>query len=1236
MVWIQGFSIDIYIHHKLICSDIRQDENIMKGKTRSSDIVSLQNMLDATSSSIQIVGPDGVYIDCNAATYAMFRANNVEDIIGKPPSVLSPAHQSDGTDSNDGAAQYIKQAFSGEVVSFEWEHQRFDGSIFPCKVTLQLIEYEGKTCLMGTIIDISDMVALRQKSEFIIANAPTPIIDLKPDLSITYANRAFADLIDTPFAEIQKMKVTDFDIRNRVGRSLSEGIETKSQVHGDLDAVIASGTKHLQYYYTPFFDDDGDLLSIFAYYIDKTEEKNAVRDIIALTDKCQAGSLDARLDAAQYSGEHRLLMEGINGTLDSITGPLNVAAEYVDRIAKGDLPPRITEEYNGDFNEIKNNLNNCIDAIHHLIRDTGMLSGAAVEGRLNSRAEASEHLGDYRKIVEGMNDMLDAVITPLRDAGTVLERMAINDHTKGMDESAYQGDFVSLASNINAVRTRVNHIAGSIEKISHGDLSELAEYQKIGRRSEQDRVVPGLIKAFENLQALTRDTTLLVDAASHGNFNIRADVSRHEGEYQKIIEGINATVDTIADKVAWYESILDAVQFPIHVTDMDMNWTYMNKAFEDVLLKNKVIKDRKSAYGLPCHTANATICKTDNCGIHQLRTKGVTESYFEWQGMNGKQVTKPVMNAKGEQVGFVETVQDLTEQLNQIAYYESILDAVPMGITVTDLDSRWTFVNKAVETMLKKSRKELLGHHCSEWGANICKSDNCGIKRLKKGFSNTKFEQDGGYFNVDCAYVYDLRGERVGHVEVVGDVTAMTRVEKYLDEAVYNITFCLGQFAKGKTDFDVRIPEADQYTQDVRKKIADLADNLHQARDSVKNLVVQANTLAKGAIQGDLKNRADITQVAGDFAEVLSGINETLESVVTPVQEAIRVADLYARRDFTARFDSSLHVAGEWVGFKTALDNIGIQICDAIGAINKQILDLASNAEEATASVQEISAGAQQIAKNAGSVSVNAEQGDDGITQVLKAMEDLTITVGEVSQRAEKVSGSATEANLISKEGIDLAKKSESAMQGITGSTNEVDLIVREINQQMEEIGKIVRLITDISNQTNLLALNAAIEAARAGEAGRGFAVVAAEVKSLAQDSRGSAENIADMIANLQAKAKKANDAIILAGTAVEDGNRSLEETVGAFSKIAGSIEDITRNAMDMASSSEEQAASVEEITASVNEVSVLIQGTSREAGDAAAATEEASASIEQIGRVVANVSGIAESISREMTKFKV
>ncbi|WP_239441542.1 methyl-accepting chemotaxis protein [Methanospirillum hungatei] len=415
-----------------------------------------------------------------------------------------------------------------------------------------------------------------------------------------------------------------------------------------------------------------------------------------------------------------------------------------------------------------------------------------------------------------------------------------------------------------------------------------------------------------------------------------------------------------------------------------------------------------------------------------------------------------------------------------------------------------------------------------------------------------------------------------------------------------------------------------------------IKNNLNVCIDAVNALVDDANMLSRAALDGKLKTRADASKHQGDFRKIVQGVNETLDSVIVPVNEALRVSKEYANSNFTARVDPSLKVSGDWVEFKDALNNIGIQISAAVGLINKQLLDLASNAEEATASIEEVSAGAQQIAKNAGEVSSNAIRGEDGIHQVLKAMEDLNTTVAEVSRRAEEVSSTATAANGYAKNGVELAQKSETAMEEIKRSSSEVDQIVKDINQQMDEIGKIVRLISDIANQTNLLALNAAIEAARAGEAGRGFAVVAAEVKSLAQDSRQSAENIADMIMALQTKAKKANDAMGHAGETVAMGSSALSETLGAFEQIAASIDDITRNATDVASSSEEQAASVEEVTASINEVSGLVQNTAKEAGDAAAATQEASASIDQISKIVANVNEIVEIVSSEMAKFKI
>jgi methyl-accepting chemotaxis protein len=216
-----------------------------------------------------------------------------------------------------------------------------------------------------------------------------------------------------------------------------------------------------------------------------------------------------------------------------------------------------------------------------------------------------------------------------------------------------------------------------------------------------------------------------------------------------------------------------------------------------------------------------------------------------------------------------------------------------------------------------------------------------------------------------------------------------------------------------------------------------------------------------------------------------------------------------------------------------------------------------------------------------------------------------------------------------------LARNTEQGMQGITRSSHDVTIIILEIKGQMDKISEIVNLITDLANQTNLLALNAAIEAARAGDAGRGFAVVATEVKSLAVESRASAERISDMIEKLQKQTQAAVDAVSASNAGVKEGSLALQNTVASFSKIADSIDKINQNVGNVASATEEQAASVEEITASVNEVNELMQNTAKESTHAAAASEESSAAIEQISKVIGNVTMVVENVKKEINQFK-
>ena len=160
------------------------------------------------------------------------------------------------------------------------------------------------------------------------------------------------------------------------------------------------------------------------------------------------GKLATRADASKHQGDFQKVVKGVNDTLDAVIGPLNVAAKYVDDISKGAIPARITDSYNGDFNTIKNNLNTCIDAVNALVSDAGLLSAAAVAGKLATRADASRHQGDFRKIVQGVNDTLDAVIGPIQDVQRVMGAMEQGDMTQSIT-NAYQGDFDTLKSAIN-------------------------------------------------------------------------------------------------------------------------------------------------------------------------------------------------------------------------------------------------------------------------------------------------------------------------------------------------------------------------------------------------------------------------------------------------------------------------------------------------------------------------------------------------------------------------------------------------------------------------------------------------------------------------------------------------------------------------------------------------------------------------------------------------------------------
>jgi len=330
-----------------------------------------------------------------------------------------------------------------------------------------------------------------------------------------------------------------------------------------------------------------------------------VSDTRMLSEAAIAGKLATRADASKHKGDFQKVVAGVNETLDAVIGPLNVAAEYVDRISKGDIPPRITDNYNGDFNEIKNNLNGCIDAVNGLVTDANMLVKAAVEGKLATRADATKHQGDFRKIVAGVNETLDAVIGPLNVAAEYVDRISKGDIPPRITDS-YNGDFNEIKNNLNncidimtSLLSEANQVIraaadGELDKRANAEifiggwkqlvvgineiitnivnpLMVTADYvDKVSKgvipptitteyKGEYNVIKGNLNNMVKMMNDLLAQTDILIKGAADGELDKRANADMFVGGWNQLVKGVNDTVINIVNPLRVTANYVDRI-----------------------------------------------------------------------------------------------------------------------------------------------------------------------------------------------------------------------------------------------------------------------------------------------------------------------------------------------------------------------------------------------------------------------------------------------------------------------------------------------------------------------------------------------------------------------------------------------------------------------------------------------------------------------------------------------------
>ncbi|CAI9388976.1 methyl-accepting chemotaxis protein [Niallia sp. MER TA 168] len=356
--------------------------------------------------------------------------------------------------------------------------------------------------------------------------------------------------------------------------------------------------------------------------------------------------------------------------------------------------------------------------------------------------------------------------------------------------------------------------------------------------------------------------------------------------------------------------------------------------------------------------------------------------------------------------------------------------------------------------------------------------------------------------------------------------------------------------------------------------------------------------------------------------------------IVNPIKRLKTLMERGGQGDFSER--SSYKGKDEIGSLSDSYNRMAEGMKGLIEMLSETSHHLASSSEQLSSSSEESSKASEHISETIQELAEGSETQMRLMESSSADIRNVNETTGLITVRAKKVAETAEQTAEVSLEGAKRISEVTTQMKSINNNMVTLAESIATLESRINQISDITMVISDISSQTNLLALNAAIEAARAGEQGKGFAVVADEVRKLAEQTAGSAEQITSLISQIQTDSKNTSLSMTTAANEVDAGIGIVRDAGDSFMKIEKSINELVTLVEEVSESLDHLKEHTNTINYSILEVNSMASEAAASTENVSSATEEQVASMQEIAASSTSLAQLATDLQDKIKQFKI